>query len=257
MPNGKICLALKFEPYLSRRPSAEPESLKERADSLQTASPVAVAVQGRSSSLQTPTHLTGLAKTDRSASIMSVGGSSIVAGMGKLHIEIKSAKGLLSMDTNGDTNPFVRCYLLPTITQSGKRKTVAVPKTLDPEWNEEFVYKYQHCETLETEKVLEVTVWDRDRRGTHGFMGCIRLGPKPSADDEGWMDSSGEEVTHWEEMLANQDEWVERWHVLRPSSKPLRGGKRESGDIEENESDNGSEISGISDGQVYNNSYTL
>ena len=121
-----------------------------------------------------------------------------------------------------DTNSFVRCYLLPNVKLAGRRKTEVVLNTLNPVWDEEFLYKAVYYDDLRTERVLELTVWDMDRRGTNSFMGCIRLGPNPLTVDNPqeveWMDSSGDEVTHWEEMLANPGEWVERWHALRPST---------------------------------------
>lgn len=243
MSNGKICIGLKFDQYLvtSRKPSAEPEESEASSER-----PAA-----------TPKHLgdVGLIKSSRSPSIQSTG--SLDVNKGNLFVQIKSAEGLLSMDSSGDTDPFVRCYLLPFKTPSSKRKTAVVQKSLNPVWNEEFVYKRQHMEELHTQRALEVTVWDMDRRGTYSFMGCVRLGPDPlaagHAQEEEWMDSSGEEVAHWEEMLANPEEWVERWHVLRPSSKPLpkttsKKKKRESGVVdgaeEESESDDGSSDSG-------------
>ena len=139
---------------------------------------------------------------------------------------MKRAEDLPSMDSGDSTNPFVRCYLLPNVHLRGKRKSAVIPKTLNPVWNEEFSYKMVYSEDLRTERALEVTVWDMDRRGTNSFMGCVRLGPNPltfgHAQVEDWMDSFGEEVIHWEEMLANPGEWVEHWHTLRPSSESLR-----------------------------------
>ncbi len=223
MPNGKICIALKFDEYCSRRPSIEPG-----ADS--------GAPKGRSGS-GSATHLgvalLGLTKHSRSPSTQSIG--SLIEGMGILYIQIKRAEGLLSMDSTGDTNPFVRCYLLPYVADSAKRKSAVVEKSLNPVWNEQFIYKRQQLDDLKTERALELTVWDLDRRGTNSFMGCVRLGPRPLNagynKEEDWMDSFGEEATHWEETMANPEEWVERWHVLRPSSKPLpKPGKGKKGD---------------------------
>ena len=215
MPNGKICIALKFDLIVSRRPSAEQSLIESEVSKVKPES--------------TPSHL-GITSPGRSRQSRSPSIASLVEGLGKLYIQIKSAEGLPSMDSTGDTNPFVRCYLLPSVTPSGKRKTPVVHKSLNPVWNEQFFYKRQQIEDLKTSRALEVTVWDMDRRGTHGFMGCVRLGPNPFTPgnaQEAWMDSSGEEVMHWEEALDNPEEWVERWHVLRPSSSPrVRGGKK-------------------------------
>lgn len=91
-----------------------------------------------------------------------------------------------------------------------------VMNSLAPVWNEEFVYKASLKE-LTGERVLEVTVWDYDKRGSNDFIGGLRLGPKPSGTPHvEWMDSIGEEAAHWEAVLARPGEWVEQWHTLRP-----------------------------------------
>ena len=50
-----------------------------------------------------------------------------------------------------------------------------------------------------------MTIWDRDRRGVNEFIGGIRLGPDPLAcsDSTEWMDSIGDEVTHWEAAFGS------------------------------------------------------
>ena len=59
---------------------------------------------------------------------------------GKFRIRVISAENLPAADSAGDTNPFVRCFLLPVMGISGKRKTSVVPKTLNPVWEEECSY---------------------------------------------------------------------------------------------------------------------
>lgn len=123
------------------------------------------------------------------------------------------------MDPFGLTDATVKLYLLPNRSSSSKKKTEIVKDSLSPVWNEEFEYKFLNLKELKTERVLEVTVWDFDRRGSNDFIGGLRLGP-PSKHVE-WMDSVGEEVEHWEEVLARPGEWVERWHNLRSSMSSL------------------------------------
>lgn len=84
------------------------------------------------------------------------------------------------------------------------------------------MYPHVTLEELESSRVLEVTVWDKDRRGVNQFIGGVRLGPDPlTSTNVEWMDSIGDEVTHWESMLAQPGEWVEQWHHLRPSMDSL------------------------------------
>ena len=133
------------------------------------------------------------------------------------------------MDEHGLTDATVKMYLLPNQTSSGKRKTKIIKNSLNPVWNEQFTYENICLEDLTAGRVLEVTVWDFDRRGSNDFIGGLRIGPPPGSAAAGgkpkdWMDSIGDEVTHWEDMLVRPGEWVEQWHVLRPSMQPL--GKR-------------------------------
>jgi hypothetical protein len=139
-----------------------------------------------------------------------------------LHILVKKAEGLPAMEPSGSTNSFVRTYLLPNKLVASKKKTGVVSKSLDPEWNEQLVYTVVPLDELETSRVLEVTLWDHDRRGINAFIGGLRIGPDPivAGNPELWMDSSAEESSHWEAMLSQHGEWVEQWHTLRPSMEP-------------------------------------
>lgn len=141
-----------------------------------------------------------------------------------VRIKVLKAEGLRAMDPEGSTNPFVRTYLLPNKLVASKKKTKVVFDNLNPVWNEEIVYALVPLNELETSRVLELTVWDHDRRGINGFIGGLRVGPDPivASNPEMWMDSMTEESSHWEAMLAQQGEWVEQWHMLRPTMEPQR-----------------------------------
>ena len=149
--------------------------------------------------------------------------SKVSRTIGTLHITIHQAEDLPIMDEHGLTDATVKMYLLPNQSSSGKRKTQIIKHSLNPVWNKQFTYENICLEDLTYGRVLEVTVWDYDRRGSNDFIGGLRLGPAPgsAAKPKDWMDSIGDEVTHWEDMLARPGEWVERWHVLRPSMQPL------------------------------------
>ena len=149
--------------------------------------------------------------------------------IGTLFIRVNNAEGLLSTDLTGDTNPFVRCFLLPNTTRNGKRKSKVIKKELNPVWNEDYFYELVSHQDLHTKRVLEITVWDSDRRGMNSFMGGIRLGPLMDQENEmapEWMDSSKEEASHWNQMLVRTGEWVEWKHALRSSMTSLRPIKR-------------------------------
>ena len=146
---------------------------------------------------------------------------------GTLHVQIKQAEELPVMDTHSLTDATVKCYLLPNQSSSGKRKTGVVKNSLNPTWDEHFTYSTS-LEELKAKRVLEVTVWDYDRRGSNDFIGGLRLGtiPTQASKRKEWMDSVGDEVSHWEAVLAHPGEWVEQWHTLRPSMDPLGPGAK-------------------------------
>ena len=143
--------------------------------------------------------------------------------VGTLHVAIHQAEDLPAIDEHSLTDATVKLYLLPNQSSSGKRKTKVVNKNLNPVWDEQFTYKNVYMDDLSSQRVLEVTVWDYDRRGSNDFIGGLRIGPHLDYVPHGlkdWMDSIGDEVSHWEAMLKRPGEWVERWHDLRPSMKP-------------------------------------
>lgn len=219
--NGRICIALKFE-VISRSKSPSPSTVvTDLSESLQ------------SRRLTNALHPAGAASTQRrhsDLSSLSVTRPLSRLELGKLWIRVKSAENLRSIDTTGNNNPFVRCFLLPKITLGSKKKTKVVKGSLDPVWEEEFFYNFISCDELSTDRALEVTVWDNDRRGENSFMGGLRIGPDPQPDGPDWMDSTHEEVTHWQEMLDNQGGWVERWHTLRPSMNSLIAASKKGDD---------------------------
>ena len=141
---------------------------------------------------------------------------------GSVCIAVKKARNLPKMDIGSLTDGYVQCYLLPDRSWNGKRKTKVINNSLDPVWDEQLTYEKVVLDELSKERVLEVTVWDYDFISFNDFIGGLRLGPDPGsiAKRKEWMDSVGDEISHWEAMVAHPGEWVERWHTLRPSMDP-------------------------------------
>ena len=125
------------------------------------------------------------------------------------------------MGGNSKPDPVVKCYLLPDRSSSGKRKVGIIKNRSDPVWEEMVTYEKVVLEDMVRERVLEVTVWDWDKKG-NSFIGGLRLGPSAdgSSRNRQWMDSIGDEVSHWEMVLAQPGEWVEQWHTLRTTMDP-------------------------------------
>ena len=92
-------------------------------------------------------------------------------------------------------------------------------KSANPSWRQNFVFEGVTVEEIAKERVLEVSVWDS---GDDRFIGGLRTGPLPngSSRNRDWMDSTGDEVSHWQMVLARPGEWAEQWHALRENMKP-------------------------------------
>ena len=136
---------------------------------------------------------------------------------GTLHITIKRAKDLYNHISGSKADSFIKCYLLPDKSSSGKRKTSVVKNSSNPVYEESFTFEKVDLDELASARVLEVTVWDLTKGSSNEFIGGLRLGPPPSSGvkHKEWMDSIGEEVGHWESVMARPGEWVEVWHTLR------------------------------------------
>ncbi|XP_052006562.1 regulating synaptic membrane exocytosis protein 1-like isoform X2 [Xyrauchen texanus] len=59
-------------------------------------------------------------------------------------------------------NPYVKMYFLPDRSDKSKRRTKTVKKSLEPKWNQTFVYSHVHRRDFR-EHMLEITVWDQPR----------------------------------------------------------------------------------------------
>ncbi|XP_035524482.1 multiple C2 and transmembrane domain-containing protein 1 isoform X1 [Morone saxatilis] len=85
---------------------------------------------------------------------------------GIVSIALIEGRNLIPMDPNGLSDPYVKFRLGPQ-----KYRSKTVPKTLNPQWREQFdLHLYE-----ETGGVLEITVWDRDTGRRDDFIGRCQL----------------------------------------------------------------------------------
>lgn len=136
---------------------------------------------------------------------------------GTLHVAIKQAKDLSNVNSTAKIDSFIKCYLLPDKSSSGKRKTRVVKNSINPVWEEKFTYEKVDLSELAHERALEIVVWDSNKGSSNEFIGGIRVGPtpKPGRKHKEWMDSIGDEANHWESVMSHAGEWQEMWHTLR------------------------------------------
>ncbi|XP_070191375.1 synaptotagmin-like protein 5 isoform X4 [Littorina saxatilis] len=91
-----------------------------------------------------------------------------------LRVHIKGCHDLAPVDTKHNrSDPYVKVYLLPDKTRSGKRKTKIKKHTLNPVFDETLSYHISQGE-LEN-RTLWVTVWHSDRFGRNDFLGEVTI----------------------------------------------------------------------------------
>ncbi|XP_031759412.1 regulating synaptic membrane exocytosis protein 2 isoform X5 [Xenopus tropicalis] len=94
----------------------------------------------------------------------------------QLIVTILGAKDLPSREDGRPRNPYVKIYFLPDRSDKNKRRTKTVKKTVEPKWNQTFIYSPVHRREFR-ERMLEITLWDqaRVREEESEFLGEILI----------------------------------------------------------------------------------
>uniref|UniRef100_A0A8K9UWZ1 Synaptotagmin n=2 Tax=Oncorhynchus mykiss TaxID=8022 RepID=A0A8K9UWZ1_ONCMY len=122
---------------------------------------------------------------------------------GKLTVVILEAKNLKKMDVGGLSDPYVKIHLMQNGKRLKKKKTTIKKNTLNPYYNESFSFEVPF-EQIQKVQVV-VTVLDYDKIGKNDAIGKVFVG----------LNSSGTELRHWSDMLANPRRPIAQWHVLK------------------------------------------
>lgn len=120
-----------------------------------------------------------------------------------LSVNVIEARSLKSKDINGLSDPYVKIWVLYDGKKVEKRKTSIVEKSLNPVFNELFLFRFPYEKIRQTS--LAISVMDHDRMGRNELIGQVIIGSK----------SGPTEVRHWKEMFARSRQQVAHWHVLR------------------------------------------
>ncbi|XP_067876191.1 regulating synaptic membrane exocytosis protein 1-like isoform X4 [Heterodontus francisci] len=80
----------------------------------------------------------------------------------QLIVNVLQATELPSRRDGRPRNPYVKMYFLPDRSDKSKRRTKTVKKSLEPKWNQTFVYSHVHRRDFR-ERMLEITLWDQPR----------------------------------------------------------------------------------------------
>uniref|UniRef100_A0A8C2G347 Regulating synaptic membrane exocytosis 1a n=1 Tax=Cyprinus carpio TaxID=7962 RepID=A0A8C2G347_CYPCA len=80
----------------------------------------------------------------------------------QLIVNVLQASDLPLRSDGRPRNPYVKMYFLPDRSDKSKRRTKTVKKSLEPKWNQTFVYSHVHRRDFR-EHMLEITVWDQPK----------------------------------------------------------------------------------------------
>uniref|UniRef100_A0A3P9KI18 Synaptotagmin n=1 Tax=Oryzias latipes TaxID=8090 RepID=A0A3P9KI18_ORYLA len=126
---------------------------------------------------------------------------------GKLTVVVLEAKNLKKMDVGGLSDPYVKIHLMQNGKRLKKKKTTIKKNTLNPYYNESFSFEVPFEQIQKVQIVI--TVLDYDKIGKNDAIGKVFVG----------LNSSGTELRHWSDMLANPRRPIAQWHVLKPEEE--------------------------------------
>ncbi|XP_029023453.1 regulating synaptic membrane exocytosis protein 2-like isoform X19 [Betta splendens] len=94
----------------------------------------------------------------------------------QLIVTVLGAKELPVREDGRPRNPYIKIYFLPDRSDKSKRRTKTVKKSLEPRWNQTFMYSPVHRREFR-ERMLELTVWDqaRVREEESQFLGEVLI----------------------------------------------------------------------------------
>ncbi|XP_045501999.1 regulating synaptic membrane exocytosis protein 2 isoform X3 [Colias croceus] len=92
----------------------------------------------------------------------------------QLLVTVVSASGLSPRPDGSPRCPYAKIFLLPDKSEKSKRRTKTLANTLEPRWNQTFVYCGIRISDIK-KRTLEVTVWDLNRYGPNDFLGEVLL----------------------------------------------------------------------------------
>ncbi|CAF0886474.1 unnamed protein product [Adineta steineri] len=123
------------------------------------------------------------------------------------HVKIVRGSQLLPMDFGQTSDPYCKLFLYPSTDTNSKSnfKTTVKKHTLQPEYNEEFIFSHIPFAEL-ISKTLQITVYDKDVGKRDDYIGGFELG----------QSASGDELKHWLLMIKSPEQWIDMWHKLKP-----------------------------------------
>uniref|UniRef100_A0A0B6ZJQ8 C2 domain-containing protein n=1 Tax=Arion vulgaris TaxID=1028688 RepID=A0A0B6ZJQ8_9EUPU len=122
----------------------------------------------------------------------------------RLGVVVLKARNLPKMDISGLSDPYVKIYLLYNGQRIAKKKTHVKKRTLNPVFNESFLFDVPYNEGLQNIS-LELLVLDWDRMTKNEVVGRLEIGLK----------CEGQETNHWNEVINCPRKQIAEWHKLQ------------------------------------------
>lgn len=122
----------------------------------------------------------------------------------RLGVVVLKARNLPKMDITGLSDPYVKIYLLYNGQRIAKKKTHVKKRTLNPVFNESFLFDVPYNEGLQNIS-LELLVLDWDRMTKNEVVGRLEIGCK--CEDQ--------EASHWTEVINCPRKQIAEWHKLQ------------------------------------------
>jgi len=124
----------------------------------------------------------------------------------RLTVVVLKARNLPKMDITGLSDPYVKIYLLYNNQRISKKKTHVKKRTLNPVFNESFVFDLPRSESGLAKVQLEFMLLDWDRVTKNEVIGRLELGGESC---------EGPELAHWKEIQASPRRQIAEWHKLK------------------------------------------
>lgn len=124
----------------------------------------------------------------------------------RVTIIIIKCQNLMAKDISGKSDPYVKIWHTYKGKKIEKVKTSVKYSTLNPVYNESFVFNVQLERLRDT--MFVITVMDKDKLSRNDVIGGLILGPR----------SSPSEQEHWNNMLQKPRQPVAQWHMLKDMS---------------------------------------
>ncbi|XP_023330703.1 synaptotagmin-11, partial [Eurytemora carolleeae] len=151
--------------------------------------------------------------TPRSMKLKNLGRGEILLSLcyqpaaSRVTVVVLKARNLPKMDITGLSDPYVKIYLLFNNQRIAKKKTHVKKRTLNPVFNESFVFDLPKSEDGLKSVQLEFMLLDWDRVTKNEVIGRLDLG------GEG---CEGSALHHWEEIQNSPRRQIAEWHKLKP-----------------------------------------